>query len=78
MIAQIGIFIFGMGAVWLANDSRAHIRRFGCLAGLMAQPFWFYTTVTHQQWGIFVSSFFYTYSWSRGFYNQWIRPSARP
>ena len=75
MIVQSCIFIFGMSAVWLANDARPEVRRFGCICGLIAQPFWYYETFTNGQWGIFCSSFFYTYSWARGFYNQWlVRP----
>lgn len=76
MIAQSAIFVFGMSAIWLANDHRPHVRRFGCICGLIAQPFWYYEAWTHEQWGIFFSSFFYTYSWARGFYNFWIRPVA--
>lgn len=73
MITQAAIFIFGMSAIWLANDPRPTWRRWGCVAGLIAQPFWYYETWTHQQWGIFASSFFYTYSWGRGFWHQWVR-----
>lgn len=73
MIGQAGIFIFGMSAIWLANDPRPRLRRWGCVAGLIAQPFWYYETWTHQQWGIFASSFIYTYSWGRGFWRQWIK-----
>ncbi len=78
MIDQVGIFIFGMGGIWLANDHRAHVRRFGCIAGLIGQPFWYYAAWKAHQWGIFASSFFYTYSWARGFYHQWIRHDERP
>lgn len=76
MIVQGCIFIFGMSAIWLANDARPDVRRFGCICGLIAQPFWYYETWTNGQWGIFASSFFYTYSWARGFYNQWLLPTT--
>jgi hypothetical protein len=73
LINQLGIFLFGMSAVLLVNDHRPGVRRWGPVLGLIAQPFWYYTAWTHEQWGIFASSFFYTASWARGFYNCWIR-----
>jgi len=78
MISQICIFVFGIGGIWLANDPRAQVRRFGCISGLLAQPFWYYTAFAHQQWGILGASFFYTWSWARGFYYQWLRSDATP
>lgn len=73
MIAQIGILIFGMGAVFLVNDPRPAVSRWGPVFGLCAQPFWFFETYTHEQWGIFACSFVYAYSWLRGFHNRWIK-----
>jgi hypothetical protein len=73
MIDQICIFVFGVGAVYLANDARPQVRRSGCIAGLISQPFWFYTAAVHHQWGILAASFFYTFSWGRGFYYQWVK-----
>lgn len=75
MIAQTAIFVLSMSAIWLANDPRPAVRRFGCVFGLLAQPFWYYETFTHGQWGIFASSFVYTWSWWRGFRHQWLGPS---
>lgn len=76
MISQFCIFLFGIGGIWLANDPRPKVRRFGCVSGLIAQPFWYYAAFTNHQWGIFGASFFYTWSWARGFYYQWMRPNA--
>lgn len=74
MIAQIGIFAFGMSAVYLANSPSDKVRRFGCISGLLAQPFWFYETAMQGQWLIFTASLVYAYGWARGFYHQWMRP----
>ena len=73
IIAQVGIFAFGMAAIILVNDHRENVRRWGPVCGLMAQPFWFYATATAEQWGIFACSFVYAASWARGFYNGWLR-----
>ena len=74
MLGQVGILVFGMTAVLLVNDPRPHVRRWGPVLGLIAQPFWFYETFLSAQWGIFLCSFVYTSSWARGFYHAWIRP----
>lgn len=72
MITQICIFAFGMTAIYLVNDKRPNVRRWGCIFGLLAQPFWFYETFMQAQWGIFAASFVYAYSWWRGFKAQWL------
>lgn len=76
MFAQLFIGLFGVAAVFLSQDPRDSRRRFACLLGLAAQPFWFYTTWHAHQWGIFMLSFFYTFSWARGFVAHWVRRRA--
>jgi len=39
-----------------------------------AAAIWFVSRIEHGQWGIFILSLFYTYSWVQGVYNYWIRP----
>lgn len=73
MIGQVGIFLFGMTAVFLVNDPRPDVRRWGSVMGLLAQPFWYYESWSHGQWGIMGCSVFYSYSWARGFYHAWIK-----
>lgn len=72
-IDQIGIFFLGATALFLVNDHRSKVRRWGPIIGLLGQPFWYYAAYTHAQWGIFASSFLYTLSWMRGTYNCWWR-----
>lgn len=73
MIDQIFIGIFGLTSIWLTNDPRENVRRWACIAGLCAQPFWFYATFQAGQWGIFALAFFYTAGWYRGFRHHWLR-----
>lgn len=73
---QIGIAVFGVAAIALSQDARESRRRWACIAGLCAQPFWFYTTAINGQWGIFALSFAYTWSWARGVRTYWWRPRA--
>jgi hypothetical protein len=68
---QIGIVLFGMTAVWLVNDHRPEVARWGPVLGLISQPFWYWTSLAHHQWGIAVCSLVYTWSWYRGVRNKW-------
>lgn len=70
--SQIGILIFGCSAVWFVGR-REKWKRWGYILGLCSQPFWFYTTITHGQYGIALLSLWYTYSWGQGVYNYWIK-----
>lgn len=72
-LEQIGIAIFGVLAIRLSQDHRRHVQRWACVAGLLAQPFWFYATYRAQQWGIFGLCFFYTWAWTRGVRTYWMR-----
>jgi hypothetical protein len=72
MIEQIFIVIFGLGSIWMTNDPRETVRRWACVAGLMAQPFWFYSAWKAGQWGIFALAFAYTAGWLRGFRHYWM------
>jgi hypothetical protein len=71
-IEQIGIAVFGVAAIRLSQDARRSVQRWACVAGLCAQPFWFYATYSAQQWGIFGLCFFYTWAWARGIRTYWI------
>lgn len=74
MISQLMIALLGLTAVFLTQQSNFRLKRYACLLGLAGQPFWFYATYTAEQWGIFALSFFYTYAWALGVYNNWIKP----
>ena len=72
MIEQIAIGVLGAGAAFLSQDPDEARRRFACLFGLAAQPFWFYCTWQAGQWGMFALSVLYAIAWSRGFATQWL------
>jgi nicotinamide riboside transporter PnuC len=69
---QVMIFIFGASGIWFVSR-KEEWKRWGYIFGLMGQPFWFYTALVNQQWGILALTVFYTYSWSQGIYNYWIK-----
>lgn len=72
MIAQVLIALTGMVAIYLTQQKNEHFKKYACLFGLAGQPFWFYATITAEQWGIFVLAVGYTYAWLVGFRNNWI------
>ena len=67
-IPQIGILLFGCSAIWLIGR-KEEWRKWGYLLGLCGQPFWMWTSIANEQWGIFALTFWYTYSWSQGCWN---------
>lgn len=75
MIIQTFIFIFSCSAIWLVGR-KEHWRRWGYIAGVCGQPFWFYSAITNEQWAIVALCIFYTYSWGQGVWNYWIKPTT--
>ena len=63
-ISQVVIFILGTAAIILV----ARKNKWGFVAGLVSQPFWYITAYINHQWGVFFVSFIYTVSWSYGIY----------
>jgi hypothetical protein len=72
LISQVAIMIFGASAIWLVGRKESW-RRWGYICGLVSQPFWIYSFVSNQQWGMLVMTSFYSYSWAMGIYNYWIK-----
>ena len=64
MIAQIGVAIFGIIAIILV----ARKNKWGFVFGLASQPFWLLTSYLNKQWGIFLLSIIYVFSWAYGIY----------
>lgn len=71
---QLFIAVSGTLSIWLTQQHREAWKRYACLIGMIGQPFFFYATYSAEQWGMFFLTFFYTYSWALGIYNNWIKP----
>ena len=71
---QIGIVLTGVIAVWLTQDKREGWRRWACVFGMLAQPFWFYAAWKAEQWGILAITTLYAYAWARGVWTHWLAP----
>lgn len=73
MISQTGLLICSLAAVWFSTYTERHVLRWVQVFGLAAQPFWFYDSYVHAQWGIFAMSFVFTGIYFRGFYIYWLK-----
>ena len=71
LLAQVGIGLPGLTAVYLTQQPRAHLRRYACLFGMLSQPFWFLTTIPNEQWGVVALNVVYTALWGRSIYRLW-------
>ena len=63
MASQGAIFIGALAVLFLGGGNR-----WGFVLGLAVQPFWYYTSITHRQWGVVAASVIYTFGWAMGVY----------
>lgn len=75
IISQIGITVFGVIAAWITQQRNESLKKYACILGLMSQPFWFYTAVIAEQWGVFANSVMFTVIWIIGIKTYWITGS---
>ncbi len=73
MIDQIFIAVFGVPAIWLSQSADPARQRWAPVFGLLGQPFWLWSAVAAQQWGILFLCALYTLAWWRGFHRHWVR-----
>lgn len=71
MIDQIGISIFGVTGIVLANMTGYRFRKWAPIFGMAGQGFWFWMAVDKELWGVLFMSFVYTAAWGLGIYNYW-------
>ena len=72
MIEQIGIALFGCSGIWFVSR-KEHWKRWGYILGMLGQPFWVWSALKAEQWGILFLTAWYTYSWGQGIWNYWIK-----
>lgn len=73
-IDQLAIMLTGVISAWALNSPSIRARRWGCIIGLLGQPFWLWSTVTNGQWGMACVTVGYTAAFLRGIWLLWIRP----
>tara|TARA_R110002012_G_scaffold49804_4_gene128850 strand:- start:26357 stop:26596 length:240 start_codon:yes stop_codon:yes gene_type:complete len=76
IISQVIIACTGMVAIYLTQQSNDNLKKYAPILGLVGQPFWYYTTLTNGQYGIFLLTLGYTYLWGMGLYNSWFKENS--
>lgn len=71
---QIGIALFGVTAIFMSQDRCLSVQRWACVFGMLGQPFWYWTAIATESWGILILCPFYTLAWARGVWSFWILP----
>lgn len=70
-IAQVTIMLTGMSMITFFSCKGDRMMKWGFIASLAGQPFWYYTLITHRQWGAFVLTNVYIIMSIRGLINHW-------
>lgn len=70
MITQLCIAIIELIAVYLMQHNQ--YSKYSSFFGMLAQPFWFYSSYTHNQWGMFFICCLFTLLWIKNFKHHWI------
>ena len=70
VISQILLLVSGASAIWFLTR-KEEWKRWGFIIGILGQPFWLYSAITNDQWGIIALTIFYTYSFAQGIYFYW-------
>ena len=76
-VSQVFAVVLGCWSLWLVNQHHKEHpnKRWACILGALSEPFWCYTLIYHGQWIALLVKLFYTYSWSIGIWNFWIKPA---
>lgn len=64
IISNIAVFLGALAMLLITG--RPRYRTAGLWIGLLAQPAWFYLTITNQDWGMFAGTVLYTLAFIRG------------
>ena len=62
ILCQLGIIVFGASGLFLI----ARKNKWGFVIALLAQPIYFYVSFKTGQWGIFISTIFYSLNFLYG------------
>ncbi len=68
-IDQLMIVILGISSIVCISSTNIRLMRFGFLFGVLAEPFWMYSAIMNNQWGIFYICIVYMLCHIRGYLN---------
>ena len=58
IISQVLLVISGSSAIWFLSRTEKW-KRWGFIVGIFGQPFWLYSTIKAEQWGIVALTIFH-------------------
>lgn len=73
IIIQVVLAILSLSPIALSQAKSPRVRRYDCIAGLVAQPFWFSYGWYIEAWSLCFLGIVYTGVFAYGFYVKWIR-----
>ncbi len=65
-VVQAVLLVLSGTAVYLLASKNERRQFVGCLIGICGQPLWLWSAWIHGQWGIFILSVVFLYSYGRG------------
>lgn len=71
LVCQIFIPLLSALVAYNVTSVEPKRRRLGYFLGTISQPMWYYTTIHHHQWGLFILSLWYTIQWIKGIKSHW-------
>lgn len=72
MLDQAAIMFCGIASIWLSQSPRLGSRKWACVIGLVAQPFWIVMCWRLELWGVMALTAAYTAAWLRGIRTYWL------
>jgi hypothetical protein len=67
-IIQFCVAVIGLASIYAALHTSVAVRKFAPILGLVGQPFWFYVTITAEQWGMVALCLAYTVVYVRALF----------
>ena len=73
MISQAIIALTGLLSIYLVQNPSGRYYKWGCVFGVIGQPFWVVESLKDNQAGVLLLSVVYTFVWGKSFYKLWIK-----
>ena len=77
LFCQIVIPILSALVAYNVTQMDRKKRLFGYCSGLISQPLWYVTTLSHHQYGLFILSLWYTWRWIEGIRTHWKKNKSK-
>lgn len=76
ILIQVALVILSLMPIALSQAKTLKVRRYDCIAGLIAQPFWFAYGWHLEAWSLCFLGVVYTGVFAYGFRSKWLKPQV--